>query len=39
VTENKNVPIGSMVDIVDGKKLLLSNEEGGRLAMVTIANK
>ena len=39
VTEDKNIPIGSMVEITDGKKLLLSSEEGGRLAVVTMANK
>jgi serine/threonine protein kinase len=39
LTENKDIAIGSMVDITDGKKLLLSNEEGGRVVVVTIANK
>jgi serine/threonine protein kinase len=39
VTEDKEVPIGSMVDITDGKKLLLSKEEGGRVAIISIANK
>ncbi len=39
LTEDKEIPVGTMVDITDGKKLLLSNEEGGRVAMVTIANK
>jgi hypothetical protein len=39
VTEDKMIPIGSMVDITDGKKLLLSSEEGGRVAVVTMANK
>jgi serine/threonine protein kinase len=38
VTEDKQIPIGSMVDITDGKKLLLSNEEGGRVAIISIAN-
>jgi hypothetical protein len=36
--ENKDVPVGTMVDITDGKRLLLSNEEGGRVVVVTIAN-
>ena len=39
VTENMNIPVGSMVEITDGKKLLLSSEEGGRVAVVTMANK
>ncbi|WP_247237988.1 helix-hairpin-helix domain-containing protein [Telluribacter sp. SYSU D00476] len=39
LTEDKQVPIGSMVEITDGKKLLLSNEEGGRIVMITMANK
>jgi hypothetical protein len=39
LTEDKEIPVGAMVDITDGKKLLLSDEEGGRVAMVTIANK
>ena len=28
-----------MVDITNGKKLLLSNEEGGRVVVITIANQ
>ncbi|MEO5978350.1 MAG: kinase [Chryseolinea sp.] len=39
VTEDKDVPVGTMVTITDGKKLLLSKEEGGRIAMITMANK
>jgi serine/threonine protein kinase len=39
LTEDKEIPIGTMVDITDGKKLLLSNEEGGRVVIVTMANK
>nr|MBA2762999.1 hypothetical protein [Segetibacter sp.] len=39
LADNKEIPVGSMVDITDGKKLLLSDEEGGRVAMVTMANK
>lgn len=39
VTEDKVIPIGAMVDISDGKKLLLSKEEGGRVVIITIANK
>ena len=39
LTEDKEVPIGTMVELTDGKKLLLSKEEGGRIATVTLANK
>ncbi len=39
VTEDKEIPIGSMVQINDGKKLLLSKEDGGRVAVITIANQ
>jgi serine/threonine protein kinase len=38
-TEEKDVPIGTMVEITDGKKLLLSKEEGGRVVVITMANK
>ena len=33
------MPINTMVEITDGKKLLLSNEEGGRVVVITMANK
>lgn len=39
VTENKQIPIGSMVEITDGKKLLLSKEDGGRVVIISIANQ
>lgn len=39
VTEDKEIPIGGMVDLTDGKRLLLSKEEGGRLVIISIANK
>ena len=39
VTEDKEIPIGSMVELTDGKKLLLSKEDGGRVVVITIANK
>jgi serine/threonine protein kinase len=39
VTENKDIPVGSMVELADGKKILLSNEDGGRLVLITMANK
>jgi hypothetical protein len=38
VTEDKEIPIGSPVDITDGKKILLSKEEGGRLIIVQLVN-
>ncbi|MBC7389959.1 MAG: kinase [Opitutaceae bacterium] len=37
--ENKQIPLGSMVELTDGKKLLLSKEDGGRVVVVTITNK
>jgi hypothetical protein len=39
VTEQKEIPPGSMVELTDGKKILLSAEEGGRLIFVTLANQ
>lgn len=39
LTEDKIIPIGSMVELTDGKKLLLSKEKDGKIAIVSIANK
>lgn len=39
LTENREIPVGTMVEITDGKRLLLSKEEGGRIVLVTMANK
>jgi len=39
VSEDKLIPIGTMVELTDGKKLLLSNDEGGRILIITIVNK
>ncbi len=39
VTEDREIPVGAMVELTDGKKLLLSKEEGGRIIIVTMANK
>ena len=39
LTEDKEIPVNTMVDITDGKKLLLSNEDGGRVVIITMANK
>ena len=38
-TENVEVPKGSMVEITNGKQLLLSKEEGGRVVVITMANQ
>ncbi|MCO5240087.1 MAG: kinase [Chitinophagaceae bacterium] len=38
VMEDKEIPIGQSVDITDGKKILLSKEEGGRLVIVQLVN-
>jgi len=38
-TNVKEMPIGSMVDITDGKKLFLLKEEGKRVVVISIANK
>ena len=34
LTENKDVPVGTMTELADDKQLLLSREEGGRLLHV-----
>lgn len=39
LTEDKEVPIGSMIEINEGQRLLLSKEEGGRVVIISIANK
>lgn len=39
LSEDQEIPIGSMLKITDGKKILLSREEGGRIAVITMANK
>ncbi|WP_373707938.1 helix-hairpin-helix domain-containing protein [Kaistella sp.] len=39
VTENKVIPINSMVELTDGKKIMLSDEDGGRLMYITLTNK
>jgi hypothetical protein len=38
LTENRDIPVGTMVDITDGKRLLLSGEDGGRVVVITMAN-
>ncbi|MDR2962833.1 MAG: kinase [Bacteroidales bacterium] len=37
-TENRKIPIGQAVELTDGKQILLSKEEGGRLIVVQLAN-
>jgi hypothetical protein len=39
LTEDKIIPVNTMVELTDGKKLLFSDEEGGRTAIITMANK
>lgn len=38
IGENKEVPMGSMVELKDNQQLLLSREEGGRMAFVQMVN-
>jgi serine/threonine protein kinase len=39
LSENKDIPVNSMVEIKDGKKIMLSDEEGGRLMYITLTHK
>ncbi|MFV0468386.1 MAG: helix-hairpin-helix domain-containing protein [Dysgonomonas sp.] len=38
VTEDKDIPKGSMIELTDGKRILFSKESGGKVAIVSIAN-
>lgn len=38
ITEQRDIPLNSMVELTNGKKILLSNEEGGRLLYITLTN-
>ena len=38
-SENKEIKIGEMVELTSGKQLILSKEDGGRVAVISIANK
>lgn len=38
-TEDKEIPIGSMLELTHGKQILLSKEDGGRVVVVTMANQ
>ncbi len=37
-SENKEIKIGEMVQLTSGKQLILSKEDGGRVAVISIAN-
>ena len=39
LTEDKMIGINEMVELTNGKKLLLSKEEGGRVVVITMANQ
>lgn len=38
LTDDREIPVNSQVELTQGKKLLLSKEEGGRIIMITLAN-
>jgi serine/threonine protein kinase len=38
LTEDKEIAPGEMVELTNGKKLLLSRDEGGRIIVITMAN-
>jgi serine/threonine protein kinase len=38
-TENIDIPVGGILELTDGKQILLSSEEGGRVMLITLANK
>jgi len=39
LTNDKEIGINEMVELEDGKKLLLSKEDGGRVVVITMANR
>jgi serine/threonine protein kinase len=39
LTDDKIIGINEMVELTDGKKILLSKEDGGRIVTITMANK
>jgi hypothetical protein len=39
ITEDKEISLGEMVELTDGKKILLSKDEGGRIVVITMGNK
>lgn len=38
-TNDKEIPMGTMMVLTDGQKILLSKEDGGRVVVITMANK
>ena len=38
-TNNKDIPIGTMVELTHNKQLLLSKDDGGRVVVITMANQ
>jgi serine/threonine protein kinase len=36
--DDKDIPIGSMVELTNGKRIILSKDDGGRVAIISIAN-
>lgn len=36
--EDKNIPIGSSIELTNGKQILFSTEDGGRVGVISIAN-
>ena len=39
LTEDKIIGIGEMLELEEGKKVLLSSEDGGRVVLISMANK
>ncbi|WP_407401629.1 helix-hairpin-helix domain-containing protein [Chryseobacterium sp.] len=39
ITNDVDIPINSMVELTQGKKIMLSNEEGARLLYITLINE
>lgn len=37
-TDDVDIPIGGMVELTNGKQLVLSTDEGGRVAIISLAN-
>jgi serine/threonine protein kinase len=37
-TEDKNIPIGSSIELTNGKQILFSTVDGGRVGVISIAN-
>ncbi|RYD93552.1 MAG: kinase, partial [Sphingobacteriales bacterium] len=39
LTEDADVPVGAMVRLTEGKRILLAREDGGRIVLITLSNK